>query len=116
MSELSSSLDKNALKESFLKSFFTIKSDDNEQYSRRSSLRINNIPLPEANKKETSEDVLMKVKEVIAESATIVPDIALDRAHRVGKAFTAEDGTRNLQVIVKFTTWHHHVVIKTGKN
>ena len=68
------------------------KSDENEQYSRRSSLRINNIPLPEANKKETSEDVLMKVKEVIAESATIIPDIALDRAHRVGKAFTTEDG------------------------
>ena len=57
------------------------KSDDNEQYSRRSSLRINNIPLPEGNKKETSENVSMKVKEVIAESATIIPDIALDRAH-----------------------------------
>ena len=82
----------------------TLKCDDNEQYSRRCSLRINNIPVP--NGEETAEDVMVKVKEIVKESEADVPDHVIDRAHRVGRS-VIHNGERKQQVIVKFTTWHH---------
>ena len=85
------------------------KCDNNEQYSRRTSVRINNVPLP-ANGNETSDDVLKKVKEVIEESEADIKEMHLDRAHRVGKPFVDEDGMRKQQIIVKFTTWHHRTL------
>ena len=95
----------------------TQKSDDNNQYSRRLSLCINNIPLLRVNQKETSEDVLKKVKDIIAEREANIPDNVLDRAHPVGKAFTTEDGTEKQQVIAKFATWHHRILFyKNRKN
>ena len=85
------------------------KCDDNEQYSRRTSVRINNIPLPNESN-ETADEVMVKVKEIIAETDAVIPDTFLDRAHRVGKPFVGDDGVRKQQVIVKFTTWHHRSV------
>ena len=82
------------------------KCDTNEQYSRRTSVRINNIPLPEHGS-ERSEDLISKVKEIIGESEAEIPHAFVDRVHRVGKPLVGEDGTRKQQVIVKFTTWHH---------
>ena len=84
-----------------------IKCDQNEQYSRRTSVRINNIHLPEEGETETSRDVLTKVKDVIAESEADIPANFIDRAHRVGKPFVTQDGVRKQQIIVKFTTWDH---------
>jgi hypothetical protein len=89
------------------------KCDNNEQYSRRSSVRINNIPLP--RERETPVDIMNKVKEVITESGVEIPDMYLDRAHRVGKPLVGEDGSRKQQVIVKFTTWRHRTLFYQGR-
>ena len=87
----------------------TVRCDYNEQYSRRTSLRINNIPLPD-DENETAEDVMVKVKSLITERGVDIPDTFLDRAHRVGKKITFDDGSVKHQVIVKFTTWHHRTL------
>ena len=51
--------------------------DYNEQYSSRTSLRINNIPLPD-DENETAEDVMVKVKSLIRETGVDIPDTFLD--------------------------------------
>ena len=56
--------------------------EENEQYGRRSSVRITGIS---SQKKESAEDVRNPVKSVIEESACDIPDTALDRAHRIDK-------------------------------
>ena len=78
-----------------------------QKYSRRSSLWINNIPLPNEGGRESTEDVMNKVREVITESGADITNKFIERAHRVGKTSIADDGTRKQQVIVKFTTWYH---------
>ena len=60
------------------------KCDNNEQYSRRCSLRINNVPLPDSDN-ESADDVFEKVKGLIEECELDIPDNVIDRAHRVGK-------------------------------
>ena len=45
----------------------TTECDNNEQYTRRGSLRINNIPLA-GNGKESADQCMHKVKDVIAEA------------------------------------------------
>ena len=82
------------------------KCDNNEQYSRRTSVRINNIPLPDDGN-ETAEEVFDKVKDLIEESEAEVAESFIDRAHRVGKPYVDQEGQRKQQVIVKFTTWYH---------
>ena len=93
----------------------TAKCDDNEQYSRRLSLRINNVPLPAKGVQETAADVLNIVKGLIGEAEVDVPHSFLDRAHRVGKVVTLEDGSRKQQIIAKFTTWHHRTILYRGR-
>ena len=58
--------------------------EETEQYSRRLCLRIDGVPSVD---KETSSDVLEKVKEICAESNLEIPDSNLDRAHRIGKSY-----------------------------
>ena len=56
-----------------------------EQYGRRLCIRIDGVPMVE---NETSNDVLQNVKSFIEESSSEIPDAAIDRAHRIGKAST----------------------------
>ena len=77
--------------------------DQNEQYSRRTCLRITGIP-PEDNEKAAS--VLNKVKKVFQELDVEVPDCCIDRAHRIGRRYK-KDGVELQTVICKFTTWRH---------
>ena len=81
------------------------KCDGNEQYSRRVSLRINNIPLAANDEDEIVDDVLVKVRNLFDEAEVDIPDNCIDRVHRVGEV--GDDGARKQQVIVKFTTWRH---------
>lgn len=82
-------------------------SDANEQYSRRTCIRITGIPPVE---RETAEDVLEKVKGVFEELEVSVPDACIDRAHRIGKKFKKGDAEIH-PVICKFTTWRHRTKV-----
>ena len=84
----------------------TIKDAQNnsEQYSRRHSLRLHGVP---RKQNETSDDCLNTVKHIISEIPGLdIPDVVLDRAHRVGGA----TGTRPPPIIFKFTTWRHRTM------
>ena len=93
----------------------SISTESNEQYSRRTSLRIFNIPLPEKNENgdviedETADICLRKVKEVIQEAGVDIPEHCIDRAHRIGKIIEDNDSDepKKQAMIVKFTTWRH---------
>ena len=60
---------------------------------------------------ETSNDVLKNVKSIIEESRSEIPDVAIDRAHRIGKAHT--DKTSRVKcksIIIQFTTFRHRTM------
>ena len=77
------------------------KCDDNEQYSRRTSLRINNIAGSEG--RETAEQCVDKVVETVNKIPGVkVKKDEIDRAHRVG---VAKAGYPR-QMIVKFKYWN----------
>ena len=81
-----------------------------EQYSRRSCLRIFGVPLPE-NGDETSKNCLTKVKQVFKDLEVAVPDDCIDRAHRIGRVKTSDDGVKQQAVIVKFRSWEKRVAV-----
>ena len=99
--------------------------DANEQYSRRTSLRVLNIPLPcmeegdendEVDEEETADVCFSKVREVIREAGVDIPDYCIDRCHQIGKITEETDDEGNVvlkkqAMIVKFTTWRHHTIL-----
>lgn len=113
------------------------KCDDNEQYSRRPSLRISNIP--EAGNKESAETCV----ELVMDLLNKIPNVEIsrddiDRAHRVGKFFKNvenKDGinenvddndinvrnvkptkkSRPRQMIVKFKSWDTRTAVYKGR-
>ena len=90
--------------------------DDMEQYQRRLCLRINGIPC--AND-ESAEDCLQKVKSLVKNDLKVdVPDLAFDRAHRIGKVSQEKEKGKTYQsIIVRFTTWRHRtIVFRARKN
>ena len=58
-----------------------------KQYGRRLCIRIDGVPTVE---NKTSDEVLEKVKSLIKETSCDIPDVALDRAHRIGKGYNNE--------------------------
>ena len=77
-------------------------SEELEQYGRRLYLRIEGVPSAE---KETSEEVLEKVKCLVSESGCDIPDVVIDRAHRIGKGYTDKKSNLSCKsIIVHFTT------------
>ena len=78
--------------------------DNNGQYSRRTCHRITNIPCEE---KETSEEVLKKVKKLINEEAEIdIPEETIDISHRFGLK-----KHKNQAIIVKFSRFRHRTLL-----
>ena len=76
------------------------KLDDQEQYSRRNSLRFNGIP------ESDNEDIVVKTIDVI--NNKVKPEIPItadhvDRIHRVGK----RGSTTQRAVLVKFSTYRY---------
>ena len=53
-----------------------------EQYRRRCCVRIEGIPLIE---NEASDEVLDKVMSLMDEAECDIPEVVIDRAHRIGK-------------------------------
>ena len=88
-------------------------SDTNEQYSRRTCLRILGIPPAD---KETGDECLEKVKKVFVELGVEIPDLVVDRAHRVGSKFKNKDGVEMQTVICKFTTWRHRTLVYSKRS
>ena len=78
-----------------------IKCDDNEQYSRRSCLRVNGLVFDE-KKDENVEDL---VENCFKELDLPLDKNCIDRAHRIGKVFIDDSGKKTKQVIVKFRSW-----------
>ena len=84
--------------------------DDLKQYHRRLCLRINGMPAPAEGERETGDQSLEKVKEIFNELGVDVPDVVIDRAHRIGEVKEIE-GRRYKQMIVRFTTWRHRTLV-----
>ena len=88
--------------------------DDNTQYSRRYSIRIENIPY---KKDETDAELKVKVTNVLKKAGVDVKDDTYDRVHRSGKPHRknqrpgqaqrqpSDDGQLVAQTIVKFRHW-----------
>ena len=87
-----------------------VRVNDNEQYSRRSCLRIMGIPLPKSEK-ESSQDCAKKVMDVFMELELNISEDDIDRAHRVGKRVRDEDGMEAQTMIVKLNAWKHKVAV-----
>ena len=83
--------------------------DELEQYGRQLCIRIDGVPVAE---NETSNDVLQNVKSIIEESSSEIPDVAIDRAHRIGKTYTDKtSGVKWKSIIVWFMTFRHRTVL-----
>ena len=78
-----------------------VKCDDNEQYSRRSCMRIQGVEVKE------NEDGVMNVLEDYYSRVNLQFDTNdIDRAHRIGLPYTDKNsGTKVKSVIVKFRSW-----------
>lgn len=85
--------------------------DDSAQYSRRYSIRIENIPY---KRDETESDLKSKVVDVLTKAGVDVKDDTLDRFHRSGKPHpkrqvnqrtSSQSGDLVAQTIVKFRHW-----------
>ena len=68
-------------------------------------MRITGIP---SQKNESAEDVRNSVKSIIEESGCDTPDIALERAHRIGKNDPSGKNVRS--VVVRFITFRHRTM------
>ena len=87
--------------------------DELEQYGRRLCIRIDGVPMAE---NETSNDVLQNVKSFIEESSSEIQDVAIDRVHRIGKAYTDKtSGVKCKSIIVRFTTFRHRTMFYYSK-
>ena len=77
--------------------------DDNEQYSRRSCIRINGIEYQDGEK---TEDVAIKIKECYEKIGIPYDATNIDRTHRIGKSYVDKvSGKMVKQIIVKFRSW-----------
>ena len=88
-----------------------------QQCGRRCCLRIEGVPSVE---NESSDDVLGKVKSLIMEFGCEIPDVVIDRAHRIGRGY--QDKTRNVPcktIIFSDCNWtrtQNHLVLKRTLN
>ena len=80
-----------------------VKCDDNEQYSRRSCLRIHGI---ESHNNEKNEDVIEKVRECYDSLNLPFNEEVIDRVHRIGKEYKDRNSGKQVKsIIVKFKSW-----------
>ena len=92
-----------------LKQTHDTKIDELEQYGRRLCLRIDGVPHKEV---ETSGEVLKVVKEKIKEAKVDIPDVVIDRAHRIGAPYVDDTSKiKHQSIIVRFTTFRHRTML-----
>ena len=77
-------------------------------------LRIEGVPSAE---KETSEEVLEKVKCLVLESGCDIPDVVIDTAHRIGKGYTHKKSNLSCKsIIVRLTTFRYRTMLYRNRN
>ena len=79
-----------------------------EQYGRRLCLRVDGVPHKEV---ESSTEVFKTIKKKIKEVGADIPDLVIDRAHRIGLPYV--DNTTKVKtqsIIVRFTTFRHRTM------
>ena len=82
--------------------------DELEQCDRRLYIRVDGVKIVE---NRTSNDVLQNVKSIIEKSSSEISDVAIDRSHRVGKAYTNKAfGLKCKSIIARFTTFRHRTM------
>ena len=59
--------------------------DELEQYDRRLCIRTDCVPMAENG---TLSNVLQNVTSIIEESSSKIPDVKINRTHRIGKVYT----------------------------
>ena len=85
------------------------KTEQLEQYGRRLCLRVDGVPHKE---RETSGEVLNIVRNKIKEVKAEIPDVVIDRAHRIGAPYFDEKAKVKTQsIIVRFTTFRHRTML-----
>ena len=82
--------------------------DDLEQYGRRKSVRIENIPVPTGEQQESTEDLLASVKEKLREIEIEINDADVVRLHRSSKARPNKEGVNCAQTLLKLSNWKAH--------
>ena len=79
--------------------------DDLQQYGRRKSVRIENIPVPTGEQQETTEELLASVKEKLKEIEIEIEDTDVVRLHRNSKARPNKEGVNCAQTLLKLSNW-----------
>ena len=85
-----------------------------EQYGRQLCIKVEGVPITD---NDTSEEVLKKVQSLINEAECDIPDVAINRAHRIGNGY--KDGKTNIfckSIIVRFTTFQHRTMFYHNRN
>ena len=85
-----------------------------EQYGRRLCIRIEGVLTTE---NETSQYILQKVNSLINKAECDIPDVAIDRAHRIGNGY--KDRKTNIfceSMIVRFTTFGHRRIFYRNRS
>ena len=80
--------------------------NDLEQYGRRQCIRLEGCNTVH---NERSEDVLKAVKGFGDSVGANIPDLAFDRAHRIGKPYKV-DNIEKQSIIVRFSTFRHRSI------
>ena len=78
-----------------------VKIDSNQQYARRSSLRVHGV---ECQENETPKDLTKEVKKCYSKLGVPFQSHEIDRMHRIGKKYS-KDGKNYQSIIIKFTSW-----------
>ena len=83
-----------------------VKCDDNEQYSRRSCLRVHGLDFSS----DEDEDVMKKVEKCCSDMGIEFNQNEIDRVHYIGKPYM--DKTKNKKarsLIIKFKSWKSRI-------
>ena len=83
--------------------------DDLEQYQRRLSLRISEIPI-EPGRRETVEESVDKARAIFSEIRVEIPDAVIDRAQRKRNMRVLQEKSY-MPMIVRFTTWRLRALV-----
>ena len=79
-----------------------------DQYGRRLCLRIDGVSTVN---NESSDTVLEYIKPLFTEANVNIPDLVVDRAHRIGPVYTDRVSKNKCKsIIVRFTTFRHRTM------